>query len=148
MGTGGMTSVLVVEDEHVLGAALVDLFELEGYTVQLARDIEAAQNLLASNDYDVVVSDLFREWGGSVEGAARRLREAYGPTPVVLVTGHGEAARQSPDALGLAAVLGKPFDIDSLLTTVRGILAASRRPATAPAPTHTQAAALSPIVRN
>jgi DNA-binding NtrC family response regulator len=126
-----MTTVLIVEDERDLGAALVDLFGLEGYPARVAPDIEAAQTLLANESFDVVVTDLFRGAGASIEHAVGRLRAAFGQTPVILITGHREAVQLAPEALGLASVIVKPFDVDDLFEAIRSVLALQQLPALA-----------------
>jgi DNA-binding response OmpR family regulator len=55
-------------------------------------------------------SDVAREWLGT-------LRDRYG-VPVVVVTGHAEAARDPALASEAAGVLGKPVDLDELRSRI------------------------------
>jgi len=51
-------TALVVDDERELGESLADLLGLVGYAATVCGGGEAAKPLLASRDWDLVVSDL------------------------------------------------------------------------------------------
>jgi len=50
--------VLVVDDEKTLVNLIQQALELEGHHVDTALDVQQAMELLAANDYDVILSDL------------------------------------------------------------------------------------------
>ncbi|MBV9119744.1 MAG: response regulator [Chloroflexi bacterium] len=113
-----MARILVVDDEpeilQFVGTALED----EGFAVTRALDGQQAVNLAADQRPDLVVLDMSlpRLDGDDV---ARELRKAHGEIPILLITADG-SAREKALRVGAFDYLPKPFDLDRLLTIVRG----------------------------
>ena len=116
-----MTSrrVLIVDDDADMTAMLVRHLEREDVAVVAAIGGQAALNALASQEFDVVVTDLVMDRVGGLEvlAAAGRCR----PTPrVILMTAFGtletaiEAMRQ-----GAYDYLTKPFKLAEVTVAVR-----------------------------
>ena len=117
-------SVLLVEDEAALAAAVLDTLRDAGYIVEHARDGEEALALVRSSRFDAVVCDLkmprldgqafYRALSRSVPQLARR---------VVFVTGDvvGPDAETFLRESG-CRWLAKPFRLGELLKTVRMVL--------------------------
>lgn len=53
-----MAKILLVDDEQSIRAALRDILEYEGYTIDEARDGDEGLDALRQNDYDVVLCDI------------------------------------------------------------------------------------------
>jgi DNA-binding NtrC family response regulator len=119
--TGGHAAparVLVVDDEPSIRLLCRINLELDGHEVLEADSLAQARAVLIERDVHVVLLDvhLRGERGDPLihECHARRPR-----IPVVLVTGSadtGEARLSAADAS-----LPKPFELDELLATVRGL---------------------------
>jgi CheY-like chemotaxis protein len=121
----GGASVLVVEDEAALAAAVTDALRDAGYVVDRAADGEEALAKVSASTFDVVVCDLkmprldgkafYRMLAASTPGLARR---------VVFVTGDvaGTDAEQFLEQSG-CRWLAKPFRLADLLRTVREVVA-------------------------
>ncbi len=114
--------VLVVEDEESLAEALVEALEYEAYAVDLAADGETADEMMAVNDYDLVVLD----WTIPAPTGIELLKTWRGQgieTPVLMLTGRREVDDRV-DGLDTGAddYLTKPFSFVELLARVRSLL--------------------------
>jgi DNA-binding NtrC family response regulator len=110
--------VLVVDDEASIRLLCRVNLELEGHEVFEAASLGAARATLEEEDVDVVILDVHlrneRSDALVAECHARRPR-----IPVVLVTGSVEIT--DPGLVEADAILPKPFELDVLLSTVRGL---------------------------
>lgn len=120
--------IALVEDDAVLGAALLLRLELEGAQVLWLKTIHRALGALRTprQPFDVVLCDI-RLPDGSGEELFRRLCEHGLPPPFVFMTGQA-AAEQAVRLLrsGAADYVLKPFDIGDVIERLALI--------TAPAP--------------
>lgn len=117
--------MLVVEDEPTALAALRKYFSTEGYWVEYARELEEAEAMLVTAQYDVVIADLRLSWSYAVEGLEilRFVREQSRGTKVVILTAHGSAELQrSARALGAKAFLQKPTPLPEIGAAVTRLL--------------------------
>ncbi|AHG87949.1 ATP-binding region ATPase domain protein [Gemmatirosa kalamazoonensis] len=122
--TGGRETVLLVEDEAPVRAAVRRMLERGGYRVLAARD---AQDALATAEQhagaiDLVLTDVVMP-GVSAGSLIERLRSARPRLRALLMSGysaHAVAARGT-FAEG-AALLAKPFGPETLLRHVRDVL--------------------------
>jgi DNA-binding response OmpR family regulator len=115
--------ILLVEDERKVANFISQGLQEEGHAVELAKDGEAALDLLrAGPPYDLVVLDVMlpRLDGFAVLRAAR----AAGVTaPVLMLTARDAVAdRVAGLDLGADDYLGKPFSFDEFLARVRALL--------------------------
>ena len=115
-------TVLVVDDEPAVRAALERALRIERYDVRLAGDGTEALALLADRSPDAIVLDVAMPDVDGLE-VCRRLRATGDRTPVLMLT-----ARDSVDdrVAGLDAgaddYLVKPFALEELLARVRALL--------------------------
>ncbi|MBI4806153.1 MAG: HDOD domain-containing protein [Desulfovibrio sp.] len=116
-------AVLVVDDERHIRDILHESLESQGYSVEMAEDGEKALGLLRKNRYQLMILDirmpsrdglaLLREAGSFVEPA----------TPVIVLTGlASEQEIEQAKALGAAACLRKPFQVETLLAEAARLL--------------------------
>ena len=120
----GPKVILVVEDDPVLGPALVQRLRLEGYRPRLAATGAAALREAAALRPDAVISDI-RLPDMSGEEVYRRLVGGFGATPTFFMTAFGEM----PQAVRLVRAgardyLTKPVDVDRLVTELGAALGA------------------------
>lgn len=118
--------VLLVEDEQMLERVVRDALRTTGLRCDTASSGEEALQRLQQRRYGLVIVDL-RLRGGSGTVIVQQAHQLYPELPVLLITAYA-ASEELPRALaiGVDAVLYKPFDIDTLLATVRRLLYASR----------------------
>jgi DNA-binding NtrC family response regulator len=114
-----VTRILVVEDEAALRLALSGLLRREGYDVVLASSYREAEAALATDSFDLVLTDLALGRDGSgleVLAASRARREEV---PVIVITAHG-SEKVAVEAMrkGAAHYVPKPFDNDELRLVV------------------------------
>ena len=111
------TRVLVVDDDdsirQVVSLALAD----EGYLVDAASDGEAALQLVRQRRPDLILLDMRMPVMDGNE-FAQAYRGLPGPhAPIIAFVAAFDAAEHG-EAIGAAAVLEKPFDLDELLAVV------------------------------
>src|SRR5574344_784839 len=107
------SSVLLVEDESLLSRRIVAFLEAEGLTVNSARKLAEARNLLAVERYDYALVDLHLPDG---LGLALLREGAFSEnTNVVVLTAYGGIA-DAVEAMRLGAsdFLTKPFDLEAV----------------------------------
>lgn len=109
--------VLVVEDEQVIRTALRRLLERHGYLVSEAGSVKEALELLASDTFDIVISDL-RLPGAPGTDLIKATR-----SPVLIMTSYS-SLRSAIDSMKLGAVdyIPKPFEHEEMLQTVERII--------------------------
>jgi two-component system, OmpR family, response regulator MprA len=120
--TGGGARVLVVDDDREVREALARALKLEGFTVSLAEDGNAALDSVRDNAPEVVVLDLAMP---GIDGlaVARSLRAADDRTPILMLTARDAIADR---VLGLNAgaddYLVKPFALLELVARINALL--------------------------
>lgn len=110
--------VLVVEDDLAIADMIMEVLELEGFTVEHAVDGEALRLADQTPRPAVVLLDLMMPGMDGFE-VARRLRA--NPTtqaiPIVAMSA-GQQAREGAARMGANDYLAKPFDLDQLIIIV------------------------------
>ncbi|GAB4344492.1 MAG: two-component system response regulator PilR [Gammaproteobacteria bacterium] len=114
--------ICLIDDDEILGEALVERFEVEGFDCDWFKDATAALKALRRPGYSAVVSDIqLPDLTG--EQLYGRLLEAGGVIPPFLfITGYG-AVDQAVRLLkrGAEDYLTKPFDVGELMEKVRSL---------------------------
>ena len=117
--------VLIVEDERRLRDIVRDYFAAHGLTCDLARDGEAAMELLREHDYDAVLLDVLMP---GLDGFAvcRAVREES-RVPVLFLTAlGGEEDMLRGYALGADDYVTKPFSLAVLLAKTEALIRRGR----------------------
>jgi CheY-like chemotaxis protein len=108
-------SVLIVEDDEDIRAAMAELLETEGFEVAVASNGQEGLEVLGQIGRPcLVLLDLMMPVM-SGEDFLRHVREdpAMNPVPVIVVTASGRAPLP-----GTQGLLKKPFEISDLFATV------------------------------
>ena len=123
----------LIEDDEIVGDALVERFELEGYDCTWYRSGRAALLGLPRRRYDVVISDIRLPDMSGEKLYAQLLEEGLPLPPYLFITGYGEID-QAVRLLKLGATdyIKKPFDIEVLLEKIAGLVVRLGRSSTAP----------------
>ncbi len=112
------SSVLVVEDEPTLRAALCDTLDLAGYTVEMAGNGSEALDVLSREEIAMVISDVQMK---PMDGHAllEKIRKKNPEIPVLLMTAYG-SIQKAVEAMQSGAVdyLVKPFEAEILVNMV------------------------------
>ena len=116
--------VLVVDDDRDIRDMLNLALELGGYQVRTAASgAEALRQLREAGDVGVILLDMMMpEMNGWEFRTRQTLDPAIASVPVVILSGDGNI-EQKAAALGAAAYVKKPIDLDTLFATVGRYLA-------------------------
>lgn len=123
-------TVLVVEDEPTLRAALCDTLELAGYPVERAGDGSEALAKLANHEIGMVVSDLqMKPMDGQT--LLTKIRSNRPDLPVLMMTAYG-TIQSAVEAMQAGAVdyLVKPFEAEAWWRRCSSLPPGRQRPAT------------------
>jgi two-component system response regulator HydG len=110
--------VLIVDDDQGMCELLQSGMSRRGFESVWRTNADEAFQLLSSEDYDVVVTDLNMQGMGGIE-LCRRIVENFPGIPVVVVTAFGslETAIAAIRA-GAYDFITKPFEVDQLALTL------------------------------
>ena len=123
--------VLLIEDDHVLGAAVRDHIASNGHSVDWMQRIDDARLALSSVPYELVVLDLNLPDGRGLD-LLRELRAAKNPVPVIITTAQDQiAVRIEGLNSGADDYLVKPFDLSEMSARLSAV---ARRYAGSPIP--------------
>lgn len=113
-----MTRILLVEDDHSLGATLCERLAKEGYEVVWCRS--KSETLTATEDgvFDLYIFDV-----GLPDGDGFELARDLPPKPFIFLTAQGDAeSRLKGYDLGAEEYIPKPFHLRELLLRIRHVL--------------------------
>ncbi|MEZ0471778.1 response regulator transcription factor [Luteimonas salinilitoris] len=121
-----MDSVLLVEDDRMLGDALAAALAQDGWRADRSEDVAAARLALVDHAYVAVLLDLGLPRGSGLDVLAA-MRARYDTTPVLIIT----ARDQLSDRIrgldsGADDYIVKPFQRDELLARLRAVVRRSR----------------------
>ena len=114
--------LLLVEDDTMIGEAVLDLLRAEHYAVDWVRDGDMADTALRSESYDLVLLDLGLPRRDGLE-VLRALRARKQRLPVLVATAR-DSVRERIEGLDAGAddYVQKPYDLDELLARIRALL--------------------------
>jgi two-component system response regulator RegX3 len=123
-----MTRIAVVEDDDVVGEAIVQTLARAGYEIERFTDGAAAAEAIAAKPPDLVMLDWMLPGLDGLE-ICRRLRVRHPRLPIVMLTSRGEEVER---VLGLESgaddYIVKPFSTRELEARVKGLLRRSAPP--------------------
>lgn len=106
--------VLLIEDDHVLGAAIRDHIASEGHAVDWMQRLDDARLALTTVTYELILLDLNLPDGRGLD-LLRDLRAARNPVPIIITTAQDQiAVRIEGLNSGADDYLVKPFDLSEM----------------------------------
>ena len=120
-----MAHILIIEDQEPLGVLYKSVLRKYNHETTLTTTGEAGIEAALRDKPDLVILDLLLPGIPGIE-VARRLQESgiLPGVPLIITTALDQVDAQAiADSLHATAVLNKPFNIDSILSTVNGALA-------------------------
>jgi DNA-binding NtrC family response regulator len=114
-----MPKILVIDDEKPIRDALHNILTAEQYQVDIVENGKKGLEMLAENDYDVVLCDIKMPGMDGLE-VMSKANQTQPEVPFILISGHGtieiavEAVRK-----GAYDFISKPPDLNRLLITIR-----------------------------
>ncbi|MDX3970231.1 MAG: response regulator transcription factor [Bradyrhizobium sp.] len=113
--------ILIVEDDPDISEPLAGFLRGNGFTISVAERADAADEVLAHDDVDLVLLDVMLP-GEDGLALCRRLRAAGGPR-IIMVTALSEPTDKVAGLeLGADDYVSKPFDLGELLARIRAVL--------------------------
>ena len=122
-----MARILLIDDEDVVRATLRAVLERAGYQVVEAANGEQALRLEKDEPVDLVVTDIIMPQMDGFD-AIKLLRKRNPELGILAVTGGTDGYLEMARRHGAAEVLHKPFDNQTLLDAVSGLLAVRKAP--------------------
>jgi len=115
-------SILVVDDERAIQDSIAWCLRADGHDVRTAPDGEEAMEIMAGQDFDVVISDIIMPGVSGLE-LLRKARTLHPRTLVVLITAYA-TVETAVEALreGASDYVLKPFKFEDLRFRVQRLL--------------------------
>jgi len=118
--------ILVVEDEESVRDFVSRVLTMHGHSVLMAHDGAEAVDLMRSNHFDMLLSDIAMPLMDGIS-LALKVRATRPHVPILLMTGFADERQRAHNlSLLIEGLLTKPFNMDQLLTAVNKALAISR----------------------
>ncbi len=119
MKDNGKKKILIADDEELIGWSLRRYFESDGYHVDIVCNGSDALHRLKSNDYDIVVTDLFMPNLSGME-VLTRMKESGIMTPVIVTSAYfSEKIMSEVLNVGAFKCINKPFQMEDVLGAVK-----------------------------
>ena len=122
-----MNKILIVDDAKAVRDILSKALPLMGFEAAVASNGNEALNVLLTNSFDLVLTDLEMP---DLDGwtLAIRIKDKSPNTPVVLITGsEKEAVMEGLKGSCIDSILFKPFMLEDLQKTVQIMLETRRK---------------------
>lgn len=118
--------ILLIDDEAAIRDSIETLLTLEGFAVSLAPDGAVGLDLLARNEYDLLLLDLSLPGESGID-LLPRIVEMHPRLPIIMITAFGTVGNII-DAIraGAQNFIQKPWDNEKLLADIRGAIARHR----------------------
>ena len=114
--------VLVVEDDPMIGEAVVAGLAADGYAVDWVRDGRSAELSMGTHRYSLVLLDIGLPLQDGID-VLKTMRARKDDVPVLIITARDTVAdRITGLDAGADDYLVKPFDLDELSARVRALL--------------------------
>jgi two-component system response regulator MprA len=118
--------IVIADDEDAVCDSLSRTLRFEGYAVEIAKDGQAALDVIREREPDGVILDVTMPVLDGLE-TCRRLRAGGNLVPVLMLTARGDVtARVAGLDAGADDYLAKPFSLQELLARVRALLRRAR----------------------
>ena len=120
-----MARILVIDDQEPIRRVVRRALEQDGHEVLDASDGEIGMEILESQSFDVVITDIFMPGQDGIV-TLREIRKRF-PTVKVIVMSGGDSTgtldmRQDAEFLGAMKSLQKPFTTREIVESVQAVL--------------------------
>jgi DNA-binding response OmpR family regulator len=117
-------TILAIDDDHDIRAALRIVLEAEGYSVGEAANGKEGLKIAERIQPDAVICDLMMESVDSGSIVAQKLKESGFKGLVYMLSAAGDTVRYNLDMreLGLSGIFQKPINSKTLLSTLKAKL--------------------------
>jgi DNA-binding response OmpR family regulator len=115
-------NLLIIDDDEALSSVLASELSAAGYSVDTASDGEAGIRKVGEKTYEIVLLDIHlpKLDGFQVLGY---IKDNLPSTKVIVLTAHTDVKNAIQSVkLGARDFLGKPLDLDELVTSIGRVL--------------------------
>jgi DNA-binding response OmpR family regulator len=122
-----MLRLLVVDGEESICFSMKEYFTLQGYRVDTARELEDAEDLVETTNYQVVIQDLTLGPARTPDGLEliKLIRSQDSPTRIIVLTAYGSADMEKEAiSCGADAFLRKPKPLSHVAQVIQGLIEA------------------------
>src|SRR6056297_2601548 len=125
---GGMSDILIVDDERDIREVISDILGDEGFETRLAANSDEAMAAIRSDPPGLLILDIWLK-DSQMDGIdiLKTVKREHPDIPVIIISGHGNIE------IAVAAIkqgaydfIQKPFNIDQLLVVIRRGMETSR----------------------
>src|SRR5467141_302301 len=120
-----MARILVIDDQEPIRRVGLRAIEQDGHEVFDASDGELWIEILESNSFDVVITDIFMPGQDGIV-TLRQIRKRFPAVKVIVISGGDSTGimdlRQDAELLGAVKSLQKPFNAREIMDVVRSVL--------------------------
>ncbi|MTW21431.1 response regulator [Allochromatium palmeri] len=122
-----MTNVLIVDDDDIFRAMLVEMVQREGYQVSTATDGNKALAAIEQSQPDLIITDILMPEKDGIE-LIMELAQRESGIPIIAVSGGRRSISlefnlESAKLMGVRATLPKPFSREDLRRAIAEALA-------------------------
>lgn len=121
--------LLIVEDEESICFSMREYFSQHGFKVDVAREVEEAEALIANTEYEVIIQDLrldFTRRPGGIE-IIKLVHDRAPKTRIVVLSSYGSAEiEETARRAGAHAFLRKPKPLSQVAQVIHGLIESPR----------------------
>jgi DNA-binding response OmpR family regulator len=125
---GGRENVLVVEPDEQVAKAVTKSLTKQGFSARAAATLKEVRRLVKRAGFELVISEMSLADGSMLDlmAALRGLPAERQPDVLIITSRDSQADAKMGLNAGAAAVISKPFTMDTLLASVERVLADRR----------------------
>src|SRR3989442_2619152 len=120
-----MARILVIDDQEPIRRVVRRALEQDGHEVFDASDGEIGMEILESQSFDIVITDIFMPGQDGIV-TLRLIRNRFPTVKGIVISGADSSAmldlRQDAELLGAIKRLQKPFNAGEIIDVVRDVL--------------------------
>lgn len=123
-----MSRILVVEDTRLMRDSLVDVLSASGHEVTTAENgVQAVEMIAKGDSFQLIITDIIMPEMDGIQ-AILEIQTLQPDAKIIAISGGSARLEkthglETAHRLGAAAILEKPFEVDSLLSAVSSALA-------------------------
>ncbi len=115
------TKILYIDDETDLLDLAASFFEEENIPIHTCTHLQGALEMVRSNDYDLIITDVRMPTGNGFELLSTIRKEGHFKGKVIMVTGNVDTVNDA-NTHGFDKVLFKPLRFQELIDQVKTLL--------------------------
>ena len=120
-----MARILVIDDQESIRRVVRRALEQDGHEVFDASDGEVGMEILESQSFDVVITDIFMPGQDGIV-TLRQVRKRFPKVKVIVISGGDSTGmmdlREDAEMLGAVKSLQKPFNARELMDVVKSVV--------------------------